>query len=142
MRLWSLHPRYLDPQGLVALWREALLAQAVLLGKTRGYQAHPQLERFRGQPSAPDAIGAYLTAVVDEARSRGYTFDAAKIAVPGEHALIRVNAGQVDYEWGHLMRKLSARNPELHRKWRSLAKPLCHPLFEVRPGGVETWERP
>ena len=37
MRLWTLHPKYLDPQGLVALWREALLARAVLQGKTRGY---------------------------------------------------------------------------------------------------------
>ncbi|HEU5178767.1 MAG TPA: pyrimidine dimer DNA glycosylase/endonuclease V, partial [Burkholderiales bacterium] len=32
MRLWSLHPKYLDARGLVALWREALLAQAVLRG--------------------------------------------------------------------------------------------------------------
>ena len=35
------------PQGLVALWREALLARAVLRGKTRGYRHHPQLHRFR-----------------------------------------------------------------------------------------------
>ena len=41
MRLWTLHPQYLDPRGLVALWREALLAQKVLLGRTRGYRAHP-----------------------------------------------------------------------------------------------------
>jgi hypothetical protein len=26
MRLWSLQPRYLDPQGLLALWREAQAA--------------------------------------------------------------------------------------------------------------------
>jgi hypothetical protein len=32
MRLWTLHPQYLDPRGLVALWRVALLAQQVLLG--------------------------------------------------------------------------------------------------------------
>ena len=38
MRLWSLRPKYLDSQGLVALWREGLLAQAVLRGKTRGYR--------------------------------------------------------------------------------------------------------
>ena len=36
MRLWSLHPRYLDAKGLVALWREGLLAQAVLKGQTKG----------------------------------------------------------------------------------------------------------
>lgn len=43
MRLWSLHPQYLDAKGLVALWREGLLAQAVLAGQTRGYKRHPQL---------------------------------------------------------------------------------------------------
>jgi hypothetical protein len=37
MRLWTLHPRYLDSQGLVALWREGLLAQAVLRNRTRGF---------------------------------------------------------------------------------------------------------
>jgi len=142
MRLWSLHPRYLDPQGLVALWREALLAQAVLLGRTRGYQAHPQLERFRGQPSAVEAIGAYLRVVLDEARVRGYTFDGSKIAAGAAHGPIPVNAGQLRYEWEHLMRKLAARNPELHRQWIALAQPQCHPLFVVRAGGIEPWERP
>ena len=46
MRLWSVHPRYLDTAGLTACWREALLAQKVLTGATRGYRRHPQLERF------------------------------------------------------------------------------------------------
>ncbi len=36
MRIWTLHPQYLDRQGLVALWREGLLAQEVLRGQTRG----------------------------------------------------------------------------------------------------------
>jgi len=49
MRLWSLHPAYLDARGLGALWREGLLAQAVLRGKTRGYRSHPQLERWRAR---------------------------------------------------------------------------------------------
>ncbi|NML44012.1 DNA lyase [Ramlibacter sp. G-1-2-2] len=142
MRLWSLHPRYLDPQGLVALWREALLAQAVLLGKTRGYQAHPQLERFRRQPSAVDAIGAYLRVVLDEASARGYSFDGSKIAAVSVHGPIPVNAGQVRYEWEHLMRKLAVRNPALHLQWQSVADPECHPLFQVCAGGVESWERP
>lgn len=31
MRLWSLHPSYLDRAGLLAVWREGLLAQSVLL---------------------------------------------------------------------------------------------------------------
>ena len=41
MKLWSIHPKYLDAKGLVALWREALLAQKVLDGKTEGYKNHP-----------------------------------------------------------------------------------------------------
>lgn len=30
MRLWSVHPGWLDAKGLVAAWREGLLARAVL----------------------------------------------------------------------------------------------------------------
>jgi hypothetical protein len=71
VRLWSLHPRYLDRQGLVALWREALLARAVLCGRTKGYRHHPQLERFRAHASPRLAICAYLGAIEAEAaRSR------------------------------------------------------------------------
>ena len=142
MRLWSLHPKYLDPQGLVALWREALLAQAVLQGKTRGYTAHPQLERFRAHRSAVGAVAAYLSAVHVEATARGYTFDAAKIGGTRVRKTIAVTQGQLDYEWDHLMRKLSVRNADLHRQWRKVRSPEVHPLFEVRDGGVEPWERP
>ena len=63
MRIWSLHPQYLDARGLVALWREALLAQSVLRGATRGYRQHPQLVRFRRRPSPTGAIAEYLRAV-------------------------------------------------------------------------------
>ncbi|UNX54807.1 pyrimidine dimer DNA glycosylase/endonuclease V [Georgenia sp. TF02-10] len=82
MRLWSLHPRYLDRQGLTACWREALLAQAVLAGRTRGYRQHSQLRRFRGQPDPLAAVGAYLGGVAAEAAARGYRFDTARILRP------------------------------------------------------------
>ncbi|CAD5107795.1 pyrimidine dimer DNA glycosylase/endonuclease V [Zestomonas carbonaria] len=142
MRLWSLHPGYLDPQGLVALWREALLAQAVLRGETRGYRNHPQLERFRQHPDALSAISHYLQAVQAEAESRGYRFDKSKIAPPGPALTLDVTAGQVAYEWAHLMAKLSVRNPELHRQWVATTEPRIHPLFNVRDGDIEPWERP
>jgi len=141
VRLWSLHPKYLDPQGLVALWREALLAQAVLQGNTRGYQCHPQLERFRAQRSCLAAIGAYLLVVWSEADARGYSFDRTKIAVAKSHEPVIVTAGQVQYEWQHLMRKLAVRNPAQYLKCSSVESPLCHPLFKVGPGEVEPWER-
>jgi hypothetical protein len=142
MRIWSLHPRYLDPQGLVALWRETLLAQAVLQGKTRGYLNHPQLARFRAQRTPLAAIGSYLAAVSSEATARGYAFDRTKIALTRPHRAVPVTQGQLLYEWQHLLGKLSQRNAELHRRWRCIEVPACHPLFEVRPGGVEPWERP
>jgi hypothetical protein len=141
MRLWSLHPRYLDPQGLVALWREALLARAVLRGQTRGYRNHPQLERFRAQLAPRSAISSYLQGVHAEATVRGYSFDGSKIGRSRTQTPILVTAGQVQHEWQHLLQKLAIRNPALHERWRSTSAPECHPLFRVQPGPIESWER-
>ena len=142
MRIWSIHPQYLDPQGLVALWRETLLAQAVLHGLTKGYTQHPQLLRFKAHPLPLEAIASYLHGVHAEAMQRGYRFDARKIlggccAVP-----IAVTTGQIAYEWQHLMGKLQQRNPALYTRWHSETTPAIHPLFVAQPGGVEHWERP
>ena len=141
MRLWSLHPKYLDPQGLVALWREALLARAVLSGSTRGYRNHPQLARFSAQASPIAAIGSYLQAIYSEAASRGYTFDRSKLGRARQQTRIFVTDGQLEYEWHHLLQKLSARSPALHEQLASQAERECHPLFDVRSGPVEPWER-
>lgn len=141
MRLWSLHPRYLDPQGLVALWREALLARAVLAGKTRGYRNHPQLERFRSLPAPSSAMSSYLKGVHAEAVARGYAFDRSRIGRANRHAHILVTTGQVEYEWRHLLQKLAARNPALHEQWRAISTPECHPMFRLQPGPIESWER-
>lgn len=141
MRLWSLHPRYLDPQGLVTLWREALLARAVLRQQTRGYRHHPQLHRFRAHPSPRSAISAYLNAVHAEATARGYCFDRSKVGPVRPVPRLGVTGGQLAYEWQHLLRKLSARSPAHYRRWRSVRMPECHPLFRRRPGGIEHWER-
>lgn len=141
MRLWSLHPRYLDPQGLVALWREALLARAVLRGQTRGYRFHPQLERFRAHPQPRSAISSYLFAIHDEATTRGYSFDRSKIGPVRAVGMIAVTDGQLEHEWEHLLAKLATRNPAHHQRWVRLAGPECHPLFQARTGKVEAWER-
>ena len=142
MRLWSLHPQYLDAKGLVALWREALLAQAVLRGKTAGYRHHPQLQRFRAQPSPVCAIAAYLGAVHEAATARGYSFDASKIAPGRVAAPIAVPSGQLDFEWRHLMAKLEARAPTWRKAMDETDAVQPHPLFRVVPGGIADWERP
>lgn len=141
MRLWSLHPRYLDPAGLVALWRETLLARAVLSGATRGYQHHPQLERFRGAPDPIAAIDRYLAAVFGEATARGYNFDAAKFVRRRRGALLPVSSGQVAFELAHLRRKLRARHPARYRALLKVANPDPHPIFRIEPGAIASWER-
>jgi hypothetical protein len=140
LRLWTLHPKYLDPKGLVALWREALLAQAVLRGKTRGYTHHPQLLRFRQATSPAGAIAAYLRSVHAESFQRGYRFDKSKIGSAGFTGLILATRGQLDYEWGHLKNKLATRAPELLDGIHAVAQPDPHPLFRIEPGGIESWE--
>jgi hypothetical protein len=141
MRLWSLHPKYLDPKGLVALWREALLAQAVLRGKTRGYRSHPQLERFRNHHTPVSTINAYLAAIHDEAVRRGYQFDKAKIGPVRKTQRIAVTSAQLEHEWQHLLAKLKKRNRMHYRKYRALSEPQCHPLLYVRRGRIASWER-
>lgn len=141
MRLWSLHPKYLDPQGLVALWREALLARAVLRGETRGYRHHPQLLRFQANPAPRSAINVYLAAVHDEATARGYRFDRTKIGPCRHVARIAVNEGQVAHEWEHLMAKLQSRSSAVFATWAGTTPPELHPLFSLRRGPIEDWER-
>ena len=141
MRIWTLHPKYLDAQGLVALWREALLARAVLRGKTTGYRHHPQLLRFQSHAAPRSAINAYLSSVFIEAESRGYSFDRRKVGPVRAYLKIETTAGQLHYEWQHLMSKLSARSPSLYRRWRSVASPESHPSFSIKRGAVELWER-
>ncbi len=141
MRLWSLHPCYLDARGLIALWREGLLARAVLAGKTIGYRNHPQLARFKAHPTPELAIDAYLWAVVAEAERRGYHFNRAKLGTRHSCALIPVTEGQLAYEWEHLQRKLHTRDPQRFHQNAMASRILPHPLMDVVPGGIADWER-
>ena len=142
MRLWTLHPEYLDAVGLVALWREALLARAVLRGRTRGYLKHPQLERFRGATDPVAVINTYLAAVHAEALRRGYRFDGRKLRGPRSATKVPATRGQLAFEWSHLLRKLRTRSPGRYRALRAMAgQPRAHPGFVIRRGGVAAWER-
>ena len=140
MRIWTLHPKYLDSKGLVALWRETLLAQKVLLGETRGYRDHPQLIRFRAVHNPVGAVASYLREVFAEAERRGYNFDASKIANRRYRKKIPVTTGQVAYEREHLKRKLEQRAPLLLSELDDAADLELHPLFQKIAGEVEPWE--
>jgi hypothetical protein len=140
VRLWSLHPKYLDARGLVALWREALLAQAVLRGRTRGYRDHPQLARFRELASPCGGIAQYLRCVHSESMARGYAFAGDRISRSRCTEVIVVRRGQLDYEWEHLIRKLEARDPARARLLRRVRRLEAHPSFTIVRGPLEQWE--
>jgi hypothetical protein len=125
--------------GLVALWREGLLAQKVLQGQTRGYRFHPQLDRFRRSRNPVATIGTYLWAVVDEARTRGYNFDSSKIAMKRRRISLSVTQGQLDFERKHLAKKLWIRDRARFDTLTS-AKLTPHPMMRVIAGTVEPWE--
>jgi len=140
MRLWTLHPKYLDARGLVAAWREALLAQAVLRGQTTGYTRHPQLTRFRESRSPVASIGSYLVALHREATRRGYRFDHRRIARRGVQIRLAATVGQLEYEWRHLKAKLTVRDRAWLARLHHVGRPDPHPVFRLVPGGVEAWE--
>ena len=140
MRIWSLHPKYLDSKGLVALWRETLLAKHVLEGTTRGYKNHPQLHRFKLSSHPIHHINSYLSSVLDESKLRGYNFDGSKIGLSLEAKYIPVTTGQILYEQNHLLGKLRVRDLAKYHTLNETLELTLHPLFNLIEGDVEDWE--
>lgn len=139
MRLWSLHPRLLDRAALVAGWREGLLAQKVLQGRTKGYRNHPQLDRFRAGGDSSALVAGWLVPLAEEAQRRGYRFNRALVAAtPAPPGSLSVTQGQLELELAHLTAKLRQRDPAWLER---LEGPVPHPLFTLVPGPVEPWER-
>jgi Pyrimidine dimer DNA glycosylase len=141
MRLWSLHPCYLDTKGLVACWREGLLARKVLRGETKGYRNHPQLWRFKAQADPLAALDRYLSAVLDEATRRGYRFNPDKIGPYFSSTSMTVTAGQLEYELRQLQSKLKLRDTIQYEKVSRITSPLPNPIFSVVNGSIEPWEK-
>jgi hypothetical protein len=143
VRLWSIHPQYLDRIGLIALWRESLLAQKVLRGETKGYRNHPQLKRFKQHPRPQQAIAHYLVGVCEEGYSRGYQFNNAKISAieATEIEKILVTTGQLRHELDWLRVKMKRRDLTRYQQLLSLQEIKCHPSFAVVEGEIEKWEK-
>jgi len=141
MRLWCIHPCYLDTKGLVACWREGLLARKVLCGETKGYRNHPQLERFKGHADSVWLIDSYLLAIYEEATKRGFAFNREKIGPRFADREIIVTNGQLEYEMRLLKNKLEKRDKEQYERVMKEIVPQPHPIFRVVSGKVESWER-
>jgi|SRR5436190_5186783 len=140
MRIWSIHPKYLDSKGLVALWRETLLAKHVLEGKTKGYKNHPQLNRFKNSKFPVDSINHYLAIIHKEATNRQYMFDKSKVNWDFKRRSLIVTSGQIKYETQHLLKKLKSRDPDKFRELKKQKFFEPHPLFKIIEGEIEKWE--
>lgn len=141
MRLWSIHPRYLDAKGLVACWREGLLARKVLLGRTKGYRNHPQLDRFKAQIDPVGMIDTYLLAVYEQATLRGYKFKREKIGLRISDHKIAVTDEQLRYEFSHLKKKIRTRDRRKYDEIANVRDPEPHPTFRMVSGEIEKWEK-
>jgi hypothetical protein len=141
MRIWSIHPKYLDSKGLVALWRETLLAKNVLENKTKGYKNHPQLNRFREAKYPLDCINQYLAEIYNEATARNYSFDKSKVKQNFKTSTLTVTGGQIDFEIEHLKRKLKLRDRKKLKEIIAAEQIEPHPLFTIVPGETEPWEK-
>jgi hypothetical protein len=140
MRIWSIHPKYLDTKGLVALWRETLLAKTVLEKKTKGYKNHPQLTRFKSSSNPLKSINRYLAAVYEESLTHGYHFNKAKFNIYPEPFTLTVTRGQLEYETQHLLKKLKTRDIERYYRLLKETSIETHPLFKIIEGEIEEWE--
>lgn len=140
MRIWSLHPKYLDTKGLVALWQETLLVKYLLEDKTKEDAQHPQLDRFKAQQLPAEAVHQYLHIVYEEALNRGYQFDESKFEKNYIPVKMTVNQGQMEYEAIHLLNKLSIRDVERFELLKDEISFEPHPIFDVVEGGIENWE--
>ena len=140
MRLWSISPKYLDGKGLVALWRETLLAKHVILGLTKGYKNHPQLIRFKKSENPELSINSYLLTIFNESKVRGYNFNIEKIGPTDSTIQLNVNSEQIVYEFEHLQRKLKDRDPIRYQENKNTKEIANNDFFKIIPGAIESWE--
>lgn len=139
MRIWSLNPELLDSKGLVALWRETLLAKKVLEGRTIGYKNHPQLIRFKNTEAPISYINTYLSEVFSEANKRGFNFDVTKFERVHNLPRLQITIGQLQYEYEHLALKIRNRDQKFYASFTTKTV-TPHPLFETTEGEIADWE--
>lgn len=144
MRIWSLHPKYLDKKELIDSWNDGLRTIGILTRNHQGSIFRPELSRFRSQSEPIIAVEKYLLSIANEAKRRGYMVDIRKlpsIPVVVSHK-IPVSSGQIEYEWRQLMHVLAGRSPGFLRRIEYSPSHDINPIFYKRPGhDIETWEK-
>jgi len=141
MRLWSIDLEYLDSKGLVALWREALLAKNVLEDNTKGYKNHPQLIRFKKSKDPLKEINKYLYIIYLESQNRNFKFNKLKFKQYKIENKIDITKGQIEFEFKHLLKKLKIRDQKKYEEIKNIKPIKANKLFKIKPGKIESWEK-
>ena len=138
MKLWTFHPRYLDTCGLTGLWREAIMAQNILIklmqGKLVGYTNHPELNKIRNIGESifwEGAIRVYLDEIYKESVLRKHSFNQYKIRASRGFLLnveIWLSEEQLRQEEETIKERMAVRSPGRYQEVKDLQfEP--HPLF-------------
>lgn len=131
MRMWSFHPKYLDPKGFVAEWRETLLARNVLKGLTKGWVKHPQLNRFRKAKDRIGFINRYLYVIYEDSIRRNYNFDKSKLCYDFSNEVVEISKEDLINEWNVYLNKIKKRSNKLYITMKYIKIPELHPCFII-----------
>lgn len=154
MRLWTIHPKYLDGKRLTSQWKEGIQMMHIWKeigenpepAKRLGYVSHPQVRRLSNLLVADSGLISlllhqHLTAVHEESVQRSYSFNKKLIddlAPDCKNApKVYVTMGQVAYEFA----LMATKNNEWSQKVAIDPYMLCNPIFQVVSGSIESWEK-
>lgn len=141
MRIWSIHPSYLDSAGINGCWRESLLAQKILNGHNFSYKNHSQMKRFYSDRESLLAIGTYLYYIYLESVKRNYNYDFNKILYFNNNYKMQVTENQLLYEFNLLQWKLKKRNYKKYLENKNIKEIFPNNIFDVKEGQIESWEK-
>lgn len=134
MRIWTLHPRYLDDATLREAWRDGLAARRRLVAGSKGRPTDPLIHAIAACKHPVRVIDAYLSHLHQEAQRRGKAFDRSRIDGARAGAGFAVDSERVRDDWDQLMARMAEREPARHERQAELRRPHCHPAFKRIPG--------
>lgn len=149
MRVWSIHPKYCDTPRLNGMWREGLLAKAVIEGTTPkgGYRKHSQAERLKVHPDPVKLINHILYEVWKVAQERGFKYDIKKLnkRIVDEplSTKLEVTRGQIEYEFNFMQHKIGAVDTRYKINTEEVRKNgiEVNPCFKIVPGDIMDFEK-
>jgi hypothetical protein len=141
MRIWSIHPKYLDSKELLNLWNETIQAKNEFLTKFSGHFSNKQLERFLDLKNPLEAINSYMSSIYREAVKRDFSVDDSFMDWDFDDSIqIPVTAGQISHEISKLKSRLRERDEKKLQKLNGRTFLELHPIFYSVPGTIEEWE--